>query len=53
MGDDDYGLAVGKRADIVVVPGDTPTQAIVERPPRTLVIKRGRVVAQDGALTLG
>lgn len=53
MSDDDYGLAVGKRADIVVVPGDTPTQAIVERPPRTFVIKRGRVVAQDGVPALG
>ena len=46
MGDEGYGLAVGKQADFVIVPGATPTEAIVDRPPRTLVVKRGRIVAQ-------
>lgn len=46
MGDKGYGLAVGKQADFVIVPGATPTEAIVTRPPRTLVVKRGRIVGQ-------
>ncbi len=48
MGDGDYGLEVGKRADLVVVPGDVPTEAIVEQPPRTYVIKNGQLVAENG-----
>ncbi|MEM7118696.1 MAG: amidohydrolase family protein [Chloroflexota bacterium] len=48
MGDRDYGLAVGKTADFVILPGDTPTEAIVTRPPRMLVVKKGKVVAENG-----
>jgi len=48
MSDNDYGLAVGCRADLVVVPGDTPTEAVVNLPPRTFVFKAGRLVARDG-----
>lgn len=48
MGDPDYGLAVGKQADFVVVPGETPAEAIMSLPPRTFVVKRGRLVAQNG-----
>lgn len=48
MSDGDYGLQVGKRADLVVVAGDTPAEAIMELPPRTYVIKNGILVAQDG-----
>lgn len=44
----DYGLAVGCRADLVVVPGDTPTQAVMDLPPRTYVFKAGRLVATGG-----
>jgi cytosine deaminase len=50
MGDTGYGLAVGRRADLVVVPGATPTQAVIDHPPRTCVVKAGRVVAAGGAL---
>jgi cytosine/adenosine deaminase-related metal-dependent hydrolase len=50
MGDDGYGIGVGKRADLLVVAGDTPAEAVVERPDRSYVIKHGRVVAADGAL---
>ena len=50
MGDDQYGLAVGKRADFMVVPGDTPTEVVMNRPPRTHVIQNGRLVATDGQL---
>lgn len=48
MGDGDYGLAVGKRADLVVVPGDTPTDAVINLPPWSYVVKAGRLVAQAG-----
>jgi len=48
MGDGDYGLREGGRADFVVVAGDAPAEAIIERPPRTFVVKAGRVVAADG-----
>ncbi|MBX3015114.1 MAG: amidohydrolase family protein [Caldilineaceae bacterium] len=44
-----YGLAVGCRADLVVVPGDTPTEAVITLPPRTYVFKAGRLVAAAGA----
>ena len=34
MGDVNYGLQVGKQADFVIIPGDTPAHAIVELRPR-------------------
>ena len=49
--DGDRGLAVGARADLLVVPAETVTAAVMDHPPRTVVIHRGRVVALDGALT--
>ncbi|MBI5879927.1 MAG: amidohydrolase family protein [Chloroflexi bacterium] len=52
MSDSDYGLAAGRQADFIVVPGDTPAQVVVDQPPRALVVKRGRIVARDGRLTL-
>lgn len=48
MGDPSYGLAVGCRADLVVVPGDTPTEAVINLPPRTYVFKAGKLVAERG-----
>ncbi|MER5266356.1 amidohydrolase [Actinosynnema sp. NPDC002837] len=42
------GLTEGAPADLVVVPGDTVTAAVMDRAPRTLVVHRGRVVAADG-----
>lgn len=48
MGATDYGLAVGCRADLVVVPGDTPTQAVMDLPLRTYVFNAGRLVAAGG-----
>lgn len=44
------GLDVGAPADLVVVPGDTVTAAVMDRAPRTLVVRQGRVVARDGEL---
>ena len=44
------GLAVGAIADLVIVPADTVTAAVMDHPPRTAVIHDGRVVARDGAI---
>ena len=44
----DYGLAEGCWADLVTVDAETPAEAVAARPPRRLVIRRGRVVARDG-----
>lgn len=48
MGVDGYGLHVGAVADLVLVPAETPSEAVVLHPPRRLVIKRGKIVASDG-----
>jgi cytosine/creatinine deaminase len=44
-----YGLAVGCDADLVLVEGETHVEAVIDRPPRRLVLKRGRIIARDGA----
>lgn len=44
----DYGLQAGAWADLVLVDAETPAEAVAARPPRKLVLKRGRVVARDG-----
>jgi cytosine/adenosine deaminase-related metal-dependent hydrolase len=48
MGDTTYGLTPGSRADLVIVPGETHVEAVIERPQSRLVIKSGRIVARDG-----
>ena len=44
------GLAPGASADLVVVAADTVTAAVMDHPPRTLVIRAGDVIARDGQL---
>ena len=44
------GLASGAAADLVVVAADTVTAAVMDHPPRTLVIRAGDVIARDGRL---
>ncbi|MEU7001237.1 amidohydrolase family protein [Nonomuraea sp. NPDC046570] len=44
LGLERYGLAVGDRADLVVVPVGRAAEAAVTRPPRTLVMKDGQVL---------
>lgn len=39
-----YGLDVGDRADLVVVPASGAAEAVVTHPPRTLVMKSGLVL---------
>ncbi len=46
----EYGLKVGAPADLVAIPAGSIPEAVVGHPTRKLVIKRGRVVAQDGRL---
>jgi cytosine/adenosine deaminase-related metal-dependent hydrolase len=49
----DHGLRVGAAADLVAIPAASIAEAVAVHPPRALVMKRGRVVARDGALTAG
>lgn len=46
----DYGLSVGDRADFVAVRGRNVAEVVAVRPPRSLVVKNGRVVARDNRL---
>jgi cytosine/adenosine deaminase-related metal-dependent hydrolase len=48
MGAVEYGLRPGDHADLVLVEAETAAEAVAMRPPRRLVLKRGRVVARDG-----
>lgn len=43
-----YGIGVGCRADLLIVPGEAIADAVVSRFPQRRVIKRGQVVARDG-----
>lgn len=44
------GLAVGDPAELVLVPGETVTSAVMDRPAGRTTIHAGRVVAHDGSL---
>lgn len=46
--DQNYGLQPGNQADFVLVDGETHVEAVIDRPPRWLVVKRGRIVAREG-----
>ena len=48
----DYGLDAGCRADLVLVEGESLTEAVVTRAPRPLVVAGGRVVAENGQCVL-
>jgi cytosine deaminase len=45
LGLDGYGVDEGCAADLVVVAAETPGDAMMRRPARSLVLKRGRIVA--------
>jgi len=45
---DGYGLEVGCHADLVLLDAETVAEAVVARPTRRLVVKRGTVVAKNG-----
>jgi cytosine deaminase len=44
------GLAVGERADLVLLEAETVAEAVVAQPARRLVLSHGKVVARDGSL---
>jgi cytosine/creatinine deaminase len=49
------GIVPGGRADLIVLSATNGPEAVVERPPRKLVVKSGRIVADwrhGTALTL-
>ncbi len=48
----DYGLEVGRRADLVVVEAPSVQEAYRTQPPRRFVIHDGRVVAERGRVIL-
>ncbi len=48
LGDTMYGLREGGAADLVIVESETHVAAVVHRPPRWLVMKRGRITARHG-----
>jgi cytosine deaminase len=47
---EDYGLAPGCAADLVLLDAPSPRAALVERCARTLVLKHGKIVAENGRL---
>ena len=48
MGLEEYGLAIGCKADLVLAKGETLAEAVADPKPRALVIKNGQIVARDG-----
>jgi cytosine/adenosine deaminase-related metal-dependent hydrolase len=46
-----HGLRIGAAADLVAIPAGSIAEAVAAHPPRALVMKRGRVVAREGALS--
>lgn len=53
LGDDRHGLAPGSAADFVLLDGETHVSAVIDRPPRALVVKNGAIVARDGVCLVG
>jgi cytosine/adenosine deaminase-related metal-dependent hydrolase len=48
MREERHGLRVGADADLMLVDGETHVEAVISRPSRHLVMKRGRIIARDG-----
>ncbi|MUU73841.1 amidohydrolase family protein [Pseudarthrobacter sp. GA104] len=48
LGLEKYGLDVGCKADLVVVPARNVAEAVVSRPLRNLVVKNGQIVMNLG-----
>lgn len=47
---DDYGIEVGKRADIVILDAKSPKDAIRVQPDRLWVIKNGEIIAESRSI---
>lgn len=48
LGDPNYGFTEGKNADFVILPGSNLKELVIDQPKRSLVFKRGVLVAADG-----
>ena len=46
-----HGLAPGCEGSLVLIDGENRAQILVDRPARALVVKAGRIVAEDGRYT--
>lgn len=44
-----HGLEIGCEGSLVLIEGENLAQIVVDRPKRALVVKKGRIVARDGA----
>jgi cytosine/adenosine deaminase-related metal-dependent hydrolase len=51
LGLESADLRVGSPADFMIVAAEVPAQAVIDRPTPQYVLRAGRVVARDGALT--
>ena len=51
LGLENYGLAKGCRADMVILQAADPHEALRLRPARLFVIRRGRVIAETPPVT--
>jgi cytosine deaminase len=51
LGEPRRGLDAGAVADLVVVDSLSVADAVIDRPPRKLVLRAGRVAAEEGVLT--
>ena len=50
LGLKDYGVTAGHIADLALIPTGSVPEAVLDRPRRRTVIKRGRIVVRDGNL---
>ena len=50
LGRERYGIAPGRVADLVLLSAGSVAEAVLDRPRRRTVLKRGRIVARDGTL---
>jgi len=46
----DYGIGVGRRADMVVLDAGSPQEAIISQAAKPYVVKGGRIIAEHGKL---
>ena len=52
LGLTDYGIAVGKKADLVILDTISKANAIIDLPTRLVVIKNGRVTVENTKETI-
>jgi cytosine/adenosine deaminase-related metal-dependent hydrolase len=50
LGLQSYGPDIGRSADLVIIPAVSVPEAVLSRPKERTVIKRGRIVSQEGIL---